>query len=175
MSRPSTLRCYRFALASFGGALTANVKQLAVLCHPSTHAVEPPATFSLVSVAITACWRSGLHTSPSTHGTVRLYVEMRGSPAALVPLLVRVLLGGTGVCVWPKPALLRGIEVPIPALLRALAVPRDLTGTIQSNRHYSTCTTEDPVLYSIYRYSVVSGNAYALSGRHCGPQLSSLK
>ena len=66
----------------------------------------------------------------------------------------------TCVCVWPEPALLRGIEMPIsalltaslssagPALLRALAVPRDLTGTIQSNRHYSTDTTEGPVLYS---------------------------
>ena len=63
------------------------------------------------------------------------------------------------MCVWPEPALLRGIEVPIPALLtaslssagpallRALAVPRDLTGTRQSNRHYSTGTTEGPVLY----------------------------
>ena len=85
------------------------------------------------------------------------------------------------VCVWPEPALLRGIEVPIPALLtaslssagtallrgtevpipallttslssagpallRALAVPRDLTGNIQSDRHYSTGTTEGPVL-----------------------------
>ena len=47
------------------------------------------------------------------------------------------------MCVWPEPALLRGVEVPIPALLavslssavpallKALAVPRDLTGTIQ--------------------------------------------
>ena len=63
------------------------------------------------------------------------------------------------VCVWPEPALLRGIEVPMPALLtaslssagpallRALAVPRDLTGTLQSDRHCSTGTTEGPVLY----------------------------
>ena len=67
------------------------------------------------------------------------------------------------MCVWSEPALLRDIKVPIgtidiylltsslstagPALLRALAVPRDLTGTIQSDRHYSTGTTEGPVLY----------------------------
>ena len=60
--------------------------------------------------------------------------------------------------VWPEPALLRGIEVPIPALLtaslssagpallRGLAVPRDLTGTTQSDRHYSTGTTASPPL-----------------------------
>ena len=52
------------------------------------------------------------------------------------------------MCLWPEPALLRSIEVPIPALLRALAVSRDLTGTIQSDRHYSTGTTEGPVLYN---------------------------
>ena len=62
------------------------------------------------------------------------------------------------MCVWPELALLRGIEVPIPALLtacfssagpallRALDVPRDLTGTIQSDRHYSTGTTARPPL-----------------------------
>ena len=62
------------------------------------------------------------------------------------------------MCVGPEPALLRGIEVRIPALLtastssagpallRALAVPRDLIGTIQSDRQYSTGTTEGPVL-----------------------------
>ena len=91
---------------------------------------------------------------------VRLYVELQGSAAARVPLLVCVLLGSTCVCVWPEPALLSGIEteVPIPALmtaslssagpilLRALAVPRDLTGTIQSKPHFSTGTTEGPVL-----------------------------
>ena len=66
------------------------------------------------------------------------------------------------MCVWPEPVLLKGIEVPIsalltasissagPALLRALTVPRDLTGTIQSDRHYSTGTTQGPVLYCIY-------------------------
>ena len=69
-----------------------------------------------------------------------------------------MLLGGTSVCVWPERTLLRGIEVPIPALLtaslssvgpvqlRALAVPRDLTGAIQSDRHYSTGTTASPPL-----------------------------
>ena len=99
---------------------------------------------------------------------VRLYVELQGSAAARVPLLVCVLLGSTCVCVWPEPrggvcvcgTLLSGIEteVPIPALmtaslssagpilLRALAVPRDLTGTIQSKPHFSTGTTEGPVL-----------------------------
>ena len=89
---------------------------------------------------------------------VRLYVELQGSAAARVPLLVCVLLGSTCVYVWPEPALLRGIEVPIPALLtaslssagptllRALAVPRDLIGTIQSKPHYSTGTTEGPEL-----------------------------
>ena len=89
---------------------------------------------------------------------VRLYVELQGSAAARVPLLVCVLLGG--MCVCPESALLRDIEVPIPALLttspssagpallRALAVPKDLTGTIQSNRHHSAGTTEGPVLYT---------------------------
>ena len=78
-----------------------------------------------------------------------------------IPTGVCVARGGTCVCVWPEPALLRGLELPIPALsttslssaglalLRALAVPRDLTGTTQSNRHYSTSTTEGPVLYTI--------------------------
>ena len=63
------------------------------------------------------------------------------------------------MCVWPETALLRGIEVPIPALLtasissagpallRALAMPRDLTGTIESDRPYPTGTTEGPVQY----------------------------
>ena len=89
---------------------------------------------------------------------VRPYVELHGSAAARVPLMVCVLLGGTCVGVWPEPAPLRGIEVPIPALLRAslsssgpallraLVVPRDLTGTIQSDRHYSTGITEGQVL-----------------------------
>ena len=65
---------------------------------------------------------------------VRFYVELQGSAAARVPLLVCTLLG---------------VSSAGQALLRALAVPRDLTGTIQGDRHYSTGTIEGSVLYQV--------------------------